>query len=161
MSKGATSQGRLRWDRLRAGLGIAAALAAVAAKLAGKAGVVTVGAVTLLQLLNSRLWRSHSASLDGGRERHALQPGSPSGRTVVKRAELVFLLEELAGLGTALWWLVLVCWAVGIPVHPLMYAVMLLLVCVVLLQQLFPQLRGFRPRAARRVIVRPPPSSLH
>lgn len=156
----ANSRGPARLDQLRAWLGIAAALGAVAGKVAGKVGVVTVGVVTVLQLLNLKLWRRDSASLEHGRDRFAL-PADGSSVPGVTRARPVFLLEELALLGTALWWLVLGAWAAGIPVHPLLYAAMLLLVCLVVLQQLFPQLRVRRASAAKRTLVRPPSQYLH
>lgn len=156
----AKAQGPARLDQVRAWLGVVAALAAVAAKLAGKAGVVTVGVVTLLQFLNLKLWRRDSVALEHGRDRFALPLGTTTAPRVT-RAKPVFLLEELAWLGTVLWWLVLGCWASGFPVHPLMYSAMLLLVGLVVLQQLFPQLRLRRAPAPQRPIVRPPPQSLH
>lgn len=155
-SEPANTQGPARLDRLRAWLGIAAALAAVAAKAAGKAGVVIVGVVTLLQWLNLTLWRRDSATREGGRSRYVSHARAAIGSPTVRRAERLFRVEELAWLGTAFWWIVLCSWALGVPVHPLLYAVMLLLAGIVLLLQLYPQLRGLRGPATQRTIPRRP-----
>jgi len=151
-----------RLDRVRAWLGIGAALALGAFVATGLGGVwlgTIALVVTILQRLNLVVFRRNSASRKDGRARYSRGVGAAESGSVSQRSEhapLLFRVEELAALATSLGALLLLGHGLNMPIHPLLYVAVAVLFVIGLLFQLFPQLRPRPPGAPRRNIVRPP-----